>query len=240
MQTSEYRLTKQEIRDAFYQARRLRPYKGKILIQGGICVVLLVLFIISTIFTPGEPSNYVLLAVLAVLLILVIVTPIQRERRAVAHAYDGAGDGTILSIEQDGQTLRIRVPGAGADWTVERGQIRQVIEGQTVVTVDLTDGRLLVAPVRAMDSAMKQALLALRPGAAGNGPQPQLAGTSADAMGHSGGPAENGGLTQAGDIEQTGDPAQEQSAAQDAAEQSGHAAVQSPAQGGQDGGQPEH
>lgn len=208
MQTSEYRLTKQEIRDAFYQARRLRPYKGKILIQGGICVVLLVLFIISTIFTPGEPSNYVLLAVLAVLLILVIVTPIQRERRAVAHAYDGAGDGTILSIEQDGQTLRIRVPGAGADWTVERGQIRQVIEGETVVTVDLTDGRLLVAPVRAMDPAMKQALLALRPGAAGNGPQ--RAGTAA--------------------------AAQEESPAQDAAEQSGHAA----ARDGQSGGPAEH
>lgn len=160
MKSISYILSSDEVKEALYSAKVLKPYKRKVMY---IAIISLVVIILSLIPMRGlsfteivkNPNSYLPSIALIIVNIFCYYGYKNNEKNSVRSAT--TGENTVLNIYDE--YINVVVEAYDADWNITKDETDTVIESENLLIIRLVDGRLMAIPKRAVNEEELKAQL---------------------------------------------------------------------------------
>lgn len=160
MKSISYILSSDEVKEALYSAKVLKPYKKKCFY---IALISLVVIILSFIPLKGlsfteiiqNPNAYLPSIALIIVNIFCYYGYKNNEKKTVRSST--TGENTVLNIYD--QYINVVVEAYDADWNITKDETDTVIESENLLIIRLVDGRLMAVPKRVVNEEELKAQL---------------------------------------------------------------------------------
>lgn len=160
MKSISYILSPDEVKEALYTAKVLKPYKKKVFY---IALVSLIIIILSFIPMKGlsftqiikNPNSYMPSIALVIANLFCYYGYKNNEKNRVRSAT--TGENTVLNIYDE--YINVVVEAYDANWNIIKDDTFAVLESENLLIIQLTDGRLMPIPKRVLNDEEVKACL---------------------------------------------------------------------------------